>query len=180
MRIQYCSDVESVFLLSNSYMGVLVISVRIRISNARILHAWTINKRTMVSTPQRYQLFKFLLYSVVSKKIWIHHARDRDVHLPSGLQLFKLGSNSAPAGSSPSQWTLPHYRSNYQHIFYWEKSFKTKFLAKFQFVILSLKNIFNIEFYFENCLEIMLVYIFSFSSLTLSFWFLRIQWILAI
>ena len=28
MKIQYCSDVESVFLLSDSYMGVLVILVR--------------------------------------------------------------------------------------------------------------------------------------------------------
>ena len=31
MRIQYFSDVESVYLLSNSSIGILVISVRIRI-----------------------------------------------------------------------------------------------------------------------------------------------------
>ena len=35
------------FLLSNSYIGVLVLSVRNTFWNARILHAWTINKRTM-------------------------------------------------------------------------------------------------------------------------------------
>ena len=47
IRIQYCSDVEIVFFLSNSYIGVSVISVRIRILKVRILHASTINKRIM-------------------------------------------------------------------------------------------------------------------------------------
>ena len=50
MRIQYCCDVEIVFLLSKTYMGVLVISMRNRIFKCPNSHASTINKRTLPNT----------------------------------------------------------------------------------------------------------------------------------
>ena len=48
IRVQYCCEVEIVFLLSNSYVGVLVISVRIRILKCPNSSCLNFNKRTML------------------------------------------------------------------------------------------------------------------------------------